>query len=615
MHRSLLFCLAAFTVAPHVRASSLEPVAPLAPAFVQDRASPFDGLRWNERMPEVLLEETWYRPLFIDDVAVEDVLEFCAERWPGKREKRFGEDLVEALMLMGHEPRSTVTLVLERVDDGSEVTLEGVVMTEAKRNAIRDGGNKRERPRPPERVSPDQARTDIAAFRAGLEGQFAYLQLRGVDLVRELERVEERLEDDVAVADLAADLNEVLMQFGDGHARLRSAYDPRPARFLPFRLETAGGGVVAYGPDGGLLDPVRPFVHALDGRPLEAWVDALRPTIPAGSPQYVLQRALRFLSSPDIARVQLELPDSPRVRVTLGRGPADDGSTRGGANGDGGVGDLELPLGRKPVGRGASPERASRVLRGEEAHGIDGGVGYLRLAQMDDDLIPALHQWMGEFRNTGGLVVDVRGNGGGLRGLLMALAGYLLAEDAPPVIGNVAAYRLHPRFRRDHLGGSRHLYRAGDEHWTERQQTAIEAFAPTFRPEWKLPEGFSEWHYLLLDRTGHPDEYAYTKPVAILCDAGCFSATDIFLGALECLPQVTLVGRASGGGSARSQGFSLPNTGIDVRCASMASFRPNGLLYDGRGVEVDVEVDRAPGDLVPGGGDTQLEAALESLRH
>lgn len=97
----------------------------------------------------------------------------------------------------------------------------------------------------------------------------------------------------------------------------------------------------------------------------------------------------------------------------------------------------------------------------------------------------------------------------------------------------------------------------------------------------------------------------------MLADLGCFSVTDIFLGALELLPRVTLVGAASSGGSARSQSFRLPKTGMEVCCASMASFRPDGRLYDGRGIEVDVEVLLAPGDFLRAGGDAQLKAALE----
>ena len=194
---------------------------------------------------------------------------------------------------------------------------------------------------------------------------------------------------------------------------------------------------------------------------------------------------------------------------------------------------------------------------------------------------------------------------------MIALAGYMIPKDGPKWVGNVAAYRLAPDFGFDHLE-ARFMYRADWSGWTDAEREAVEAFAPTFKPEWALPDGFSEWHYFVLGRTGDAAEYHYDMPVVILSDAGCFSATDIFLGALEVLPDMTLVGTASSGGSARSQRFRL-DLGIEVRCASKASFRPDGRLYDGRRIEVDVEVWPEAGDLLRGGGDAQLEAALRVI--
>jgi hypothetical protein len=46
----------------------------------------------------------------------------------------------------------------------------------------------------------------------------------------------------------------------------------------------------------------------------------------------------------------------------------------------------------------------------------------------------------------------------------------------------------------------------------------------------------------------------------------------------------------------------------------MASFRPNGWLYDGRGIEVDIEVHPDPTFFIEGGRDDVLLAAIESLK-
>jgi len=551
------------------------------------KASPFDGLRWQGDSPEVLLGDTWYVPVSIDELAVDEILATCERRWPGGVRKRFGEDLVEAMVLMGWEGDLEVSLELRRVSDGSVVQLAGVEMTGARRRTIWDGA----RATPPTRAfTAEMALVDVDRFEAGLRERFAYLSMRGIDLGKALAPVRASLEGQVDVEDLALQLHRVLMRFGDGHASVRAPGGAGETVFLPFLLADAKGGVVAFSPDRRqFADPERPFVTHLDGRPIDDWVAAATPYVPDGSPQLVRSRSMRGLREVERARRALGLPTGDPLEVTFSSGA--EASTRAGRLSE-----------RRPT-YGPGPRSESRRL--------DGDVGYLRLDRMDDD-VESLRGAMAAFADTCGLVVDVRGNGGGSRDLLLALAGYLIGPDEPARVGNVARYRLAPGFDDDHLE-ARFMRRAGWGGWSDRQRDAIAAFAPGFRPEWTPPEAMSAWHYLVLDRTGHPDEYAYASPVVVLQDEGCFSATDIFLGALGELPRVTLLGTASAGGSARSQSFRLTGTGIEVRCASMASFRPDGRLYDGRGVEADVRVLPVPGDLLHGGEDVQLQAALALL--
>lgn len=96
----------------------------------------------------------------------------------------------------------------------------------------------------------------------------------------------------------------------------------------------------------------------------------------------------------------------------------------------------------------------------------------------------------------------------------------------------------------------------------------------------------------------------YAGPVAVLLDGRCFSATDVFLGAIERLPNVTLVGTASGGGSVRSEGAEIVGPpALRLRLASIASFRPDGRAYDGAGIEPDAGV-------WPAEGDAEFDAAV-----
>jgi C-terminal processing protease CtpA/Prc len=74
----------------------------------------------------------------------------------------------------------------------------------------------------------------------------------------------------------------------------------------------------------------------------------------------------------------------------------------------------------------------------------------------------------------------------------------------------------------------------------------------------------------------------------VLSNAGSFSAADGFLNAFASLPHVTIVGEPSAGGSGATRGFELPRTRVRIALSSMASFRPNGKLFDGNGIAVDV---------------------------
>jgi hypothetical protein len=395
------------------------------------------------------------------------------------------------------------------------------------------------------------------------------------------------------------------MQFGDGHAAVRSDYF-RPGEmkpFIPFLLSESDGKVVAYNSDrSGLLHPDFPYLVSLDGRPIEDCIADVTPFVTAGSPQLVRGRALGMLR-PVMMWRRMEVKDSgdisPRMRTVV---PVVLTSKNGKETHTLNV----TPTDRKPTYK-EWPRTESRLLKDN--------IGYLRLSRMNDEATEEVYRWMPRFRDTAGLIVDVRGNGGGSRSALLALAGFLVGEGRHegPWVGNFAVYRKSPKFKDDHLA-ARFMQRLDSKEWTSKQRSVIRKAFARFKPEWKVPDGFSKWHALLLDRTGHRQEYYYTKKMVILSDAGCFSATDIFLGALEIHPRVTLMGTASSGGSARSMSFGLPHSQVEVRCASMASFRPNGMLYDGRGVEVDIEVQPDPTFYIDGGQDKALERARQWLK-
>ena len=220
-----------------------------------------------------------------------------------------------------------------------------------------------------------------------------------------------------------------------------------------------------------------------------------------------------------------------------------------------------------------------------------------------------------EFRDTKGLIIDVRSNGGGTRDALAALFPYFLDEDADPVVVNLARKRLRPGEPASVPGGllaNRALFPAAS--FQGAAKDAVLTLAERFEPSW-MPddEAFSEWHYFVLGPLDDGNTYAYREPVVILQDSGCFSATDVFLGAFAELDHVTSLGTTSGGGSGRSRRFSLAHSGLSIKLSSMTSYRPTGALYDTVGVAPDVHVEPTPGYFI-GDEDPQLDAALARIQ-
>jgi len=426
-------------------------------------------------------------------------------------------------------------------------------------------------------LSRDDVRADVATLKQALTERFAYLDHGKIDLDAALKRIDKAM----PRADLALEVQKVMALFIDGHAEVSEL--PRGRAFLPFLVESTGSGFVAFKPDrGGFVEEGYPWIESIDGRPMEEWVRKLGVVVPQGSPSYTTRQALRWLRELDLCRRVVGDRERDDIQVVLS-----DGRRK-----------RKLRLdraSRKPI-YGPWPRPRPPA--------IEDGVGYLPIPHMDDDAARTVREWMPRFaKETKGLVVDVRGNGGGTREALLALHPWL--SDAR--VASAAKHRL--AFPEGHLD-ARFMSRADDPRLTDAERKLANAFLGGFKPEWDPPAAeFSEWHVLLL--SGGAAGARYEGRVVVLMDDRCFSATDIFLGALKGLPNVTLVGRASGGGSGFKQAFTLPRSGIEVRCASMASFTPQGFLYDLHGIEPDIVIEPEPGYFLESGRDTTLEKARE----
>jgi carboxyl-terminal processing protease len=184
------------------------------------------------------------------------------------------------------------------------------------------------------------------------------------------------------------------------------------------------------------------------------------------------------------------------------------------------------------------------------------GIGYIRFNVFVISLMDRIRATTREMSDTPGIIIDLRGNPGGLGGMASGIAGMLQKEQTS-------------------LGTMR--MRAGYMHFAV-----------------------------------FPQPKAYLGPVVIVTDGGSASTSEIFAGGMQELGRAVVVGERTAGAALPSVFQKLP-TGAIFQYA-IADFKtPKGTLIEGRGVLPDVEVKLTRATLLEG-RDIQLEAALEQIK-
>lgn len=97
--------------------------------------SPFDRLRWDGRTPIVEVDGRWYELVAIEGLHVEHVLGFCVQEAGEWWRKRFSEDLLQVLNLMGKWPLRRMDLRLRDLETG-EVLERSVSFDRNRRQAL-----------------------------------------------------------------------------------------------------------------------------------------------------------------------------------------------------------------------------------------------------------------------------------------------------------------------------------------------------------------------------------------------------------------------------------------------------------------------------------------------
>jgi carboxyl-terminal processing protease len=189
---------------------------------------------------------------------------------------------------------------------------------------------------------------------------------------------------------------------------------------------------------------------------------------------------------------------------------------------------------------------------------LDNRIGYIRFSQFTQQAGPRIRQALEELQQQGmrALVLDLRGNSGGLLNELNRIAEYFL-----PAGTNI--YTMETR--------------------REGKRTFVSRAAP------------------IVDRS---------IPMTVLIDDGSASAAELLAAALQENRRATLVGRTSAGAVLVSVVFPLPQgAGMSVSIARLITGA--GAVLEGNGIKPDVTVDLATED-IERGVDTQLARALQA---
>jgi C-terminal peptidase prc len=190
-----------------------------------------------------------------------------------------------------------------------------------------------------------------------------------------------------------------------------------------------------------------------------------------------------------------------------------------------------------------------------EATRVDGNIGYIRfnafIPPVDEKFTDAIES----MEDAAGLIIDIRGNNGGVWPVRKLLAEGLVNE-------RVLA-------------------------WTYRSK--------------------DDSRYVYLD----PAETVYEGPVVVLIDGESVSSAEEFAGALQAIDRAVIVGERSPGSVLVVNVMELPN-GMIFLYPIEQTITADGTILEGRGVVPDIPVGRDR-DLLLQGVDSQLEAAIEYI--
>jgi len=237
------------------------------------------------------------------------------------------------------------------------------------------------------------------------------------------------------------------------------------------------------------------------------------------------------------------------------------------------VAGANVPVFNRPRSANSNPSAHAAILGDlrKESGGVQWAItadriGFIAIYGWSDDGIPAqCDDVLEQMRDTRGLILDVRLNGGGSEDLAGEVAGRFLPEEF------VYAYSQ---------------FRNGPKHsdLTEKQER----------------------------RVGPRGSWRYSRPVVLLIGQKCMSSNESFVGMMSGATNVTIMGDHTCGSSGNPRIVKLP-LDMTVSVPQWIDFLPDGTPLDERGFQPQVPFKPAPGAF-DGQSDDLLTAALKRLR-
>ncbi|MCJ8344349.1 S41 family peptidase [bacterium] len=250
----------------------------------------------------------------------------------------------------------------------------------------------------------------------------------------------------------------------------------------------------------------------------------------------------------------------------------------------------------------------------------DQNIGYMKLTSFmkTDDPKPQFEKALKLLEGTDGLILDLRGNGGGVAKWGYLLANYFIDNDTP-AINDGWLEKIYSRayFQQYVLKGA-FTQKDLDETFASVPEATkmLNSFGLTVSEEEVEKEFVNgelvsfEGSQIMNDRVN--EHVAYDEPLVILMDGGCFSTTDIFMTAINDYKRAIFVGTPNGAGSGSPIPYVLDNSGYTAYISFGRFYTQSETMIEGRPITPDVLVSQTALDIASG-RDTVLQAGFQAL--